>query len=282
MSPDMRAVSIQPPTSSVQAGQCRGRAPDPSPPACVLEARDLTRSFGGLVAVRAVSLRIHERRTHAIVGPNGAGKSTLVNLLTGHLPPTSGRVVLRGRDITGLPAHRMTRLGLGRSYQKTNVFSTFSCFENCRLAAQARLRSSMRFFRPAASYREVTRHADEALALCGLAGRRDRLAGSLSHGEQRQLEIGMVLASGPSVLVLDEPLAGMGREESGRMVGLLRDLARRYTVVLVEHDMDAVFSLADVLTVMVNGSVLESGPVETVRASAAVRDAYLGDGEETY
>ncbi|SEH33892.1 ABC transporter ATP-binding protein [Magnetospirillum fulvum] len=250
--------------------------------ACVLETRGLTKSFGGLVAVNAVSLRFLERQTHAIIGPNGAGKSTLVNLLTAHLPPSGGRILCRNTDITGLPAHRMTGLGIGRSYQKTNLFPSFTCFENCRLAAQTRLPTSMRFFRPAARYREINRHAEAALDLCGLSARRDRVAGTMSYGEQRQLEIGMVLASGPEILVLDEPLAGMGREESERMVALLRGLAPHFTIILIEHDMDAVFSLAEVLTVMVNGTLLETGPVEQVRASVAVRDAYLGDGAEAY
>lgn len=250
--------------------------------ACLLETRGLTKAFGGLVAVNSVSLRIIERQTHAIIGPNGAGKSTLVHLLTAHLPPSGGRILLRGSDITGVPVHRLTRLGVGRSYQKTNLFPTFSVFENCRLAAQARLSSSMRFLRPAAGYRQINHYAETAMEMCGLSSRRDRVAGTMSYGEQRQLEIGMVLASGPEILVLDEPLAGMGREESERMVTLLRELGRRFTVILIEHDMDAVFSLAEVLSVMVNGTLIESGPVETVRASATVREAYLGDGAEAY
>ncbi|MBF0373608.1 MAG: ABC transporter ATP-binding protein [Alphaproteobacteria bacterium] len=248
----------------------------------VLETRGLTKAFGGLVAVNAVSLRFLERQPHAIIGPNGAGKSTLVNLLTAHVRPSEGQILCRGEDITSLPAHKMPGLGIGRSYQKTNVFPSFSCFENVRLAAQSRLSTSMRFFRPASSLRETNAHADEALELCGLSARRGRIAGTMSYGEQRQLEIGMVLATAPQILVLDEPLAGMGVEESELMIGLLKDLARRYTLILIEHDMDAVFSIAEVLTVMVNGTMLESGPVEKVRASRAVQDAYLGDGGEVF
>jgi branched-chain amino acid transport system ATP-binding protein len=248
----------------------------------VMETRKLTRTFGGLVAVNAVSLRFLERQTHAIIGPNGAGKSTLVNLLTGHMPASDGEVLFRGRDITRLSAHRVALLGIGRSYQKTNVFPAFSCFENCRLAAQSRLRSSMRFLRPAAAYRAVNERAEAALIACGLAGRRDHLAANISYGEQRQLEIGMVLATEPELLVLDEPLAGMGTEESEMLVGLLKELAARYSMILIEHDMDAVFSLAEVLTVMVNGTLLETGPVDVIRTSQAVQDAYLGDGEEVY
>lgn len=246
----------------------------------LLETQGLTKTFGGLVAVDAVSIEIRERQAHAVIGPNGAGKSTLVNLITGHLPASNGRIIFDGRDIAGLTAHRVARLGLGRSYQKTNLFPSLTVFENVRLAAQVRLGTSMRFFRPASAMKPVNDDARRALDLCGLAGRAGRVAGEMSHGEQRQLELAMVLAAGPRVLVLDEPLAGMGREESERMIELLRRLARDYTLVLVEHDMDAVFSVAEILTVMVNGSVLESGPVELVRKSRAVRDAYLGDGAE--
>jgi branched-chain amino acid transport system ATP-binding protein len=251
-------------------------------PAIVLETRELTKSFGGLVAVNSLSITIREGEPHAIIGPNGAGKSTFVNLLTGHLPASGGQVLFRGRDISRLPAHRISRLGIGRSYQKTNIFPTFSVFENCRLAAQSRLSSSMRFFRPASALADVNQRAGQAMELAGLAARRDRIAGTMSYGEQRQLEIAMVLATSPDVLVLDEPLAGMGRQESERMVGLLKTLAADYSLVLVEHDMDAVFSIAHTLTVMVNGTLLESGPVEQVRASQAVQDAYLGDGAEAY
>lgn len=250
--------------------------------AVVLETRGLTRSFGGLVAVDSVSLLVRPGEPHAVIGPNGAGKSTLVNLLTGHLAPSSGQVLFHGRDVTGLPAHRISRLGIGRSYQKTNLFPSLTVFENCRLAAQSRLSHSFRFFRPAAALTRVNEGALAALEQVGLADRRDRMVSDLSHGEQRQLEIAMVLATGPRLLVLDEPLAGMGREESARMVELLSGLARNFSLVLVEHDMDAVFSLAKVLTVMVNGRVLESGPVDQVRASQAVQDAYLGDGAESY
>ncbi|MBF0324831.1 MAG: ABC transporter ATP-binding protein [Alphaproteobacteria bacterium] len=258
-------------------------APKSSPESSiVLETRELTKAFGGLVAVNSVSIVVREGEPHAVIGPNGAGKSTFVNLLTGHLPASGGQVLFRGRDITSLPAHRISRLGIGRSYQKTNIFPTFTVFENCRLAAQSRLSSSMRFFRPARALADINARAERAMELAGLAARSGRVAGTMSYGEQRQLEIAMVLATGPDVLVLDEPLAGMGREESERMVTLLKGLAAQYTLVLVEHDMDAVFSLAHTLTVMVNGTLLESGPVDVVRASQAVQDAYLGDGAEAY
>ncbi|HWA13294.1 MAG TPA: ABC transporter ATP-binding protein, partial [Burkholderiales bacterium] len=208
--------------------------------------------------------------------PNGAGKSTLVNLLCGDLAPSAGRVVLADADIGGLPPDRISRLGVGRSYQKTNVFAEFTVFENCRLAAQSRLANSMHLLRPAHRYGEVADLAREALRAVGLEARERSVVADLSHGERRQVEIAMVLATRPRLLLLDEPLAGMGAEESRRITGLLKSLAPRHAMLLVEHDMDAVFALADTLTVMVNGKVLESGPPAQVRASRAVQEAYLG------
>jgi len=243
----------------------------------VLVTEGLTRYFGGLAAVVGVSIACERGRVHAIIGPNGAGKSTLVNMLSGDLVPSSGRVTLRGADITGVAAHRISRLGIGRSYQKTNIFLPFTAFENCRLAAQSRLASSMRFFRPARAYRTLAEAAERALAAAGLDARGDMPAAALSHGEQRQLEIAMTLATEPEVLLLDEPLAGMGADESARMVELLRSLRASHAILLVEHDMDAVFSLADRLTVMVNGAVLASGSAEEIRANPAVQEAYLGE-----
>lgn len=245
----------------------------------VLETRDLTMRFGGLTAVDRVSLQVEERQVHAIIGPNGAGKSTMINLLTGTLRPTSGRIIFFGRDITGMPPNRVSHLGMGRSFQRTNIFPSFTCLENCRLAAQSRLKNSFRFFRPAESYRQVMENAERSLELCGLSHRRDTPAAAMSYGEQRQLEIGMVLATDPRFLVLDEPMAGMGQEESETLLELLRELNRKYSLVLVEHDMDAVFSIADVLTVMVNGAVIASGPLDEVRNSEAVQVAYLGEEE---
>jgi branched-chain amino acid transport system ATP-binding protein len=213
---------------------------------------------------------------HAVIGPNGAGKSTLINMLSGDLAPSGGRVMMAGEDVTGARPHRMSKLGVGRSYQKTNVFLPFTAVENCRIAAQSRLASSMRFVRPALSNRAVNQAAERALAAAGLEGREGLPVAALSHGEQRQVEIAMVLATSPRVLLLDEPLAGMGAEESLRIVALLRRLIPDHAILLVEHDMDAVFAVAHRLTVMVNGAVLESGPPETIRASPAVREAYLG------
>jgi branched-chain amino acid transport system ATP-binding protein len=246
----------------------------------ILETDSLSKRFQGLRAVSDVSLSFAQGRVHAIIGPNGAGKTTFINLLSGEMKPTTGRVLLRGRDVTGSTPEAMARLGVGRSYQRTNIFPPFSCLENCRMAAQARLPSSMRFFRPAARYRDVTARAEAALATCDLSSRADALASALSYGEQRQLEIAMLLALEPEILLLDEPLAGMGPEESRRVVELLRALARGHTLVLIEHDMDAVFAIADTITVMVNGRVLETGSPEEIRRSPAVQEAYLGREEE--
>jgi branched-chain amino acid transport system ATP-binding protein len=245
----------------------------------VLDARTLTRRFGGLVANDNVSLALLRGELHALLGPNGAGKSTLINLLSGDLAATSGRIYYRGHEISRMPAHRRSRLGIGRSYQKTNIFPAFTVFENCRLAAQSRAPRGWSIFADAEADAPSCDRAHRALALAGLDARADLYAGTLSHGEQRQLEIAMVLATEPDVLLLDEPLAGMGAEESTRMVEMLRRLAAGRAILLVEHDMDAVFALADRITVMVDGQVLESGPPAQIRASAQVQRAYLGHEE---
>ena len=246
----------------------------------LLRTEDLRRQFGGLAAVKSVSLECHEGRVHAVIGPNGAGKTTLINLLSGDLAPSAGSIEILGRQVTGLAAHQISQLGVGRSYQRTNIFMSFTAFENCRLAAQSRLPSSMRFLRPAARYREVNEMALQALAAAELRGREDVVAAALSHGERRQLEVAMTLATRPKVLLLDEPLAGMGSDESARMVELLRKLAPAHAMLLVEHDMDAVFALADTLTVMVDGAVLASGAPAAVRANEEVQRAYLGESDD--
>lgn len=247
----------------------------------ILVTERVSKRFGGLAAVSEVSLAFAVGEVHAVIGPNGAGKSTFINLLSGDLAPNLGRIRLRGRDVAGLAPHRIARLRVGRSYQKTNIFTGFTAFENCRLAAQSRLLPAMRFVRPAARYRDVNAQAEAALASVGLGERAHMMAAALSHGEQRQLEIAMTLATGPEVLLLDEPLAGMGAEESAAMVELLRGLRPGHAIVLVEHDMDAVFALADTLTVMVNGRVLKTGTPEEIRESPEVQEAYLG-GEASH
>jgi branched-chain amino acid transport system ATP-binding protein len=246
----------------------------------LLSTRSLTKSFGGLVAVDDVSIDFETAKVHAIIGPNGAGKTTLINLLSGDLPPTGGAITFKEHDLTPKKAYAISQLGIGRSYQKTNIFPDFTCLQNCWLGAQSRMSTSMRFFRPAKTYNEVRARAERALDLCGLTPRINTVASAMSYGEQRQLEIGMMLATEPELLLLDEPLAGMGTDESRQVVALIKRLAEDHTVVLIEHDMDAVFAVADVLTVMVNGRVLATGSPEEIRASSQVQDAYLGSGEE--
>lgn len=251
----------------------------------LLSARNLTKRFGGLAAVNDVSVDLWRDRIHAVIGPNGAGKSTLTNLLSGDLPPTSGSVSLRGRDVTGWSPEKISRQGLGRSYQKTNIFLPFTVWDNVRLAAQSRDRQQpwnpMRWLQDTRSNATNSiANNDRALAaikLSGLESRAKTIAGATSHGEQRQLEIAMTLATEPEVLLLDEPLAGMGVAEAERMVELLLQLKPRHAMLLVEHDMDAVFTLADQLTVMVNGQVIASGTPQDIRSNAAVQAAYLGE-----
>ncbi len=246
----------------------------------ILRTVGLSRRFGGLWAVKDVALALDTGRVHAVLGPNGAGKSTLINLLSGDLKASSGTIFYKGDDITGSSPDRRSRRGIGRSYQKTNIFPAFSAFENCRLAAQSRAPRTLRLFSDATAHAPTHATAEQALIDTDLAGRADMLASALSHGEQRQLEIAMVLATHPEVLLLDEPLAGMGAEEAQRMVELLKRLGARHAILLVEHDMDAVFAVADLITVMVEGQVLETGSPEAIRASTAVREAYLGTGGE--
>ena len=242
----------------------------------ILRTRGLSRHFGGLAAVSEVSLACEMGQVHAVIGPNGAGKSTLINLLSGDLQASAGQVLFEDRDITRLASDRISQLGVARSYQKTNLFLPFTAFENCRLAAQSRLPNSMLFFRRALGREDINEAAHEALTQVGLQARAHAIVSALSHGEQRQVEIAMALATRPRVLLLDEPLAGMGAEESLRIVALLRDLAANHAILLVEHDMDAVFAVARTLTVMVNGRVLESGSPAHIRSSRAVQEAYLG------
>jgi branched-chain amino acid transport system ATP-binding protein len=244
----------------------------------VLRTQELSRRFGGLMAASNVAIELQRGKLHAVLGPNGAGKTTLINLLSGDLRASSGSISYKGDDITRYSADRRSRIGIGRSYQKTNIFPAFTAFENCRLAAQSRTPRLLHVFADAVAYQPVCDAARRALEAAGLDGRAGQIASVLSHGEQRQLEIAMVLATAPDVLLLDEPLAGMGAEEAGLMVALLQKLTPGHAILLVEHDMDAVFAVADVITVMVDGQVLESGSPAQIRSSAAVRQAYLGDG----
>ena len=247
----------------------------------VLRTERLTKHFGGLAAVNDVSLEFYTDQIHAVIGPNGAGKTTLTSLLSGDLVSTSGSIYLDGEDIAGLSADRISQRGVGRSYQKTNIFLPFTVWDNVRLAAQSRERQPVwnprHWLQSAARSTTVVTRTQNAVELCGLENRKDRLAGALSHGEQRQLEIAMALATEPKVLLLDEPLAGMGTMEAERMVALLRRLKPDHAMLLVEHDMDAVFALADQISVLVYGRVIASGEPAAIRANDDVRKAYLGD-----
>ena len=243
----------------------------------LLSAKKLTKRFGGLAAVNDVSIDLWRGRIHAVIGPNGAGKSTLTNLLSGDLPPTSGSVLLGGQDITGWSPEKISAQGLGRSYQKTNIFLPFTVWENVRLASQSRQPNAFKWLQRATDFAAVNARAARAIDLSGLKDRVHSIAGTISHGEQRQLEIAMTLATQPQVLMLDEPLAGMGAQEAERMIGLLHLLKKDHAMLLVEHDMDAVFSLADQLTVMVNGQVIASGTPAQIRLDAGVQAAYLGE-----
>ena len=242
----------------------------------LLKTVDLRRTFGGLAANDRVNIAMRRGQVHALLGPNGAGKSTLINLLSGDISATSGHVIYRGKDITPLSPHERSLIGIGRSYQKTNIFPGFTVRENCRLAAQSREPRAARIFSDASTWGPYRAAVDDALQRAGVSDVADHRAGELSHGQQRQLELAIVLATRPEVLLLDEPLAGMGHEESLRMIELLRGLVASHAILLVEHDMDAVFSIANMVTVMVNGVVLMTGTPGQVRASAEVQEAYLG------
>ncbi|HYA59951.1 MAG TPA: ABC transporter ATP-binding protein [Burkholderiaceae bacterium] len=247
-----------------------------SPSEVLLSCREITRHWGGLVAVDRVSLQLERGSVHALIGTNGAGKSTLINILSGEVAPSSGSVQLLGQDVTGWSQPRRAMAGLGRSYQRSTVYPTFTVFENCRLAAQARTQRPWAWWRDAQRCEASTAAAADVLRRTGLDALRDRRAGLISHGHRRQLEIAMCLATRPQVLLLDEPLAGMGAQEVERMLALLGELKSQHAILLVEHDMDAVFRIADRITVLVNGAVIASDVPEAVRANPEVQTAYLG------
>ncbi|PMR72043.1 ABC transporter ATP-binding protein [Billgrantia endophytica] len=248
--------------------------------ATMLETRGLTRRFGGLVAVNEVDFDVRENEIHAILGPNGAGKSTLINLLSGEFPPSEGEIRFQDRPIQGRKAQQIARMGIGRSHQKTNVFPRLTCLQNCQLAARIHLGGVLGSWRSRQRARAVDERALQALETCQLVYRAYTPAAAMSYGEQRQLQIAMVLATEPTLMLLDEPMAGMGREETAQVTELLKGLADTYTLVLIEHDMDSVFRLANRITVMVDGCVLETGPTAQIRASEKVRDVYLGRHQE--
>ncbi len=243
----------------------------------LLEVRGLTKSFGALLASDNVDLEVLEGETHAIIGPNGAGKTTLIGQLAGDLVPDRGRVRFAGEDITALSAPARSHRGFARSFQITSIYADFTALENVMLAVQAHAGSSFRFWSPARAERALQEPARRVLEEVGLGARAGVPAGSLAHGEQRALEIAMALATRPRLMLLDEPVAGMGAEETQRMIAFLSTLKGGKTLILVEHDMDAVFSLADRVSVLVYGRVIATGTPQEVRANAEVRRAYLGE-----
>jgi branched-chain amino acid transport system ATP-binding protein len=252
------------------------------PMAELLRVEGLAKRFGGIVATDDLTLGIPEGELHAVIGPNGAGKTTLIAQLSGQLVPDSGRINFGGTDITGVSMPSRSLLGLARSFQITSLFLDLSVLDNVALAVQAHAGHSFHFWRNARREPELRDPARAALARVGLSARADLPASALSHGEHRQLELAMALASRPRMLLLDEPMAGLGPEESARMVSMLRDLKKELTILLVEHDMEAVFALADRITVLVYGRVIASGKPEDIRTNAQVRDAYLGEQEAVH
>ncbi len=246
----------------------------------LLRIDSLSKRFGGVIASDNITLDIPAAELHAIIGPNGAGKTTLITQLMGELKPDSGAVVFAGEDITALPTWRRGMLGLARSFQITSLFLDFTALDNVALAVQAQAGHSFHFWRNARGMQELREPARAALARVGLAGRENVVVSNMSHGEHRQIEIAMALAMKPRMLLLDEPMAGMGPEESARLVRLLRELKQELTILLVEHDMEAVFALADRISVLVYGRLIASGAPEEIRNNADVRKAYLGEGKK--
>ncbi len=246
----------------------------------ILRLVNLRKNYGALAVTDDVSLDIVPGELHAIIGPNGAGKTTLIHQISGMAPSDSGRILFAGEDVTALAMHQRVRRGLARSFQITSIIPGFTARENVALAVQARTGSSFRFFGDPSRESVLADGAMAHLALVGLAERADVPAGQMSHGEKRQLELAVALATQPRLLLLDEPLAGTGHEESERVVETLRSLKGRYTIVLIEHDMEAVFALADRVSVLVYGRIIATGTPAEIRADEGVRQAYLGEGEE--
>ena len=244
----------------------------------ILSVADLSKTYGGVIAVDDVSLDVRLGEIHAVIGPNGAGKTTLVSLLSGEIAADAGKIQFRGRTVTRLPSYKRAQLGVGRSFQITSIFQKMSVLDNVVLAVQAGQRHAyFKMWRPVRGDLRLSDPAMATLKTVGLSDVAHRLAGDMSHGERRQLEIAMALATAPTLLLLDEPMAGMGLEESARMISLIGQLKSRHAILLVEHDMDAVFALADRITVMVYGQVIRTGVPDAIRTDAAVQQAYLGE-----
>ncbi len=245
----------------------------------ILEVHNLCKSFGGVVATDNVNLQVTEGEIHALIGPNGAGKTTLISQLSGLLTPDSGSIFFQGNDITGLPPYRFSQAGLARSFQITSVFQELSLQDNVALAVQAHAGHAFRFWRNARKDQALQKPALDYLSRVGLTDRADWLASEVSHGERRQLEIAMALATDPVLLLLDEPMAGMGKDESAELIDILNRLRGTKTLLLIEHDMDAVFALADRISVLVYGKVIASGTPAEIKSDTRVRNAYLGEDD---
>jgi branched-chain amino acid transport system ATP-binding protein len=243
----------------------------------VLELRNVSKHFGGVIATDQVTLDVKRGEVHALIGPNGAGKTTLIGQISGDLASDGGAIVFEGADVTHAPQHERVRAGLARSYQITSLFGRLSVLDNLALAVQARSGSSFSFWRPVAAETALTEEARAIAAEIGLSGREAVVAATLAHGEQRALEVGLALATRPRLVLLDEPMAGMGPEESQRMITLVERIRAQVAVLLVEHDMDAVFRLADRVSVLVSGRVIATGAPEAIRAHPEVKKAYLGE-----
>jgi branched-chain amino acid transport system ATP-binding protein len=243
----------------------------------LLQVTGLHKAFGGVVATKHVTMEVQAGEVHAVIGPNGAGKTTLVSQLTGELKPDSGEIILEGRRITRMPTYRRAQLGMARSFQITSVVNHLSVLENVMLAVQTRMGHNFRFWQPAVKNAELVETSRESLELVGLGQQVERRASDLSHGEHRQLEIAMATSTRPRLLLLDEPMAGMGSEESGRMVETLNSIRGGPGILLVEHDMDVVFALADRISVMVHGAVIACDTPDRIRNNPDVRAAYLGE-----
>jgi branched-chain amino acid transport system ATP-binding protein len=248
----------------------------------LLQVERLTKRFGGILASDGIALSVPAGELHAIIGPNGAGKTTLIGQLVGEVVPNSGTVTFAGRDITMLPTHERSTMGLARSFQITSLFNDFTALDNVALAIQAHAGHSFRFWKNARRERDLREPARVALDRVGLSHRADSVVANMSHGEHRQLEIAMALATRPRMLLLDEPMAGMGPEESANLVRTLLELKKQYTILLIEHDMEAVFALADRISVLVYGRVIATGLPAEIRANADVRQAYLGEQEAVH
>jgi branched-chain amino acid transport system ATP-binding protein len=245
----------------------------------VLRTEGLTKSFGGLIAVNNVDFTLQGGKLHAIIGPNGAGKTTFFNVVSGFLSATAGRVIFQGRDIVGLKPHQISQLGIARTLQVKSVFNGLTVYDNVWIAAQSRSRF-LHPFRPATSYKETARRVEQILDEVGIANHAQELAGNLSYGDVALLEIAIALATEPKLLLLDEPVSGMSPAETERTVAIIRDLAKRVNVILIEHDMEVVFGAADIITVMNQGMILCEGVPETVAKDSRVQEAYLGTPED--